>query len=193
MTHISENVQNDSLKLLDILIEHIPDLVRSHAYTIFQNFVDQISKASLKGDRRTLKNDPYKMTSTQTWRSKVLSRLFKMLQIVSSVPVNTPRSITTTNEITSGQWTDLADRTRSVLVKIDKNITVSVVSKVDDESERQSLKICKRLSGKRNMTELKEFFDHYFKVITPLLIDCWIEAKPENKSKSNFNIFLLNY
>lgn len=49
MTHISENVQYDSLKLLDILIEHMPDLVKINAYAIFGNFIDQISKATLRG------------------------------------------------------------------------------------------------------------------------------------------------
>lgn len=84
MTHIVDNVQYSSLKLLDLLIAHLPELVRTHAYSIFQNFVDQISKAPLKGDRRVLKNDPFKLTSTQAWRQNVLSRLHKMLLIVSS-------------------------------------------------------------------------------------------------------------
>ncbi len=84
MTHIVESIQYSSLKLLDILIEHLPELIRVHSYNIFENFIDQISKATLKGDKRTLKNDPYKMTSTQAWRHNVLSRLYKMLTIVSS-------------------------------------------------------------------------------------------------------------
>jgi pre-rRNA-processing protein IPI1 len=84
MTHIVENVQYTSLKVLDILIENLPELVKIHAYNIFENFIDQISKASLRGDKRVLKNDPYKMTSTQAWRHNVLSRLHKMLLIVSS-------------------------------------------------------------------------------------------------------------
>ncbi len=88
MTHIMDNIQYSSLKLLDILIEHLPDLVRSHAYTIFENFIEQISKANLKGDKRTLKNDPYKLTSTQTWRHNVLNRLHRMLLIISSLSPN---------------------------------------------------------------------------------------------------------
>lgn len=84
MTHIVDNVQYSSLKILDILIEHMPDLIRTYAYSIFENFIDQISKLSTsKGDKRTLKNDPYKLTSTQSWRHNVLNRLYKMLIIVS--------------------------------------------------------------------------------------------------------------
>lgn len=96
MTHIMDNIQYSSLKLLDILIEHLPDLVRSHAYTIFENFIEQISKANLKGDKRTLKNDPYKLTSTQTWRHNVLNRLHRMLLIISSLSPNQTLTQTTT-------------------------------------------------------------------------------------------------
>ncbi len=84
MTHIVESIQQSSLKFLDILIEHMPELIRVHSYDIFENFINQISKAAVKGDKRTLKNEPYKMTSTQTWRCSVLSRLYKMLKIVLS-------------------------------------------------------------------------------------------------------------
>jgi len=96
MTHIMDNIQHSSLKLLDILIEHLPDLVRSHAYTIFENFIEQISKANLKGDKRTLKNDPYKLTSTQTWRHNVLNRLHRMLLIISSLSPNQTLTQTST-------------------------------------------------------------------------------------------------
>jgi len=86
MTHSVESVQHTSLKLLDILIENMPDLVRTNAYSIFDNFISQISNTNLKGDKRQLKNDPYKLTSTQTWRHNVLSRLYRMLVIVSTSP-----------------------------------------------------------------------------------------------------------
>jgi pre-rRNA-processing protein IPI1 len=83
MTNITENVQYSSLKLLDILIESMPEFIHTHAYNIFENFIDQISKSNLKGDKRTLKNDPYKFTSTQAWRHNVLNRLYKILLIIS--------------------------------------------------------------------------------------------------------------
>jgi hypothetical protein len=82
MTHVIETVQHSSLKLLDIIIEHMPELIREHAAAIFDNFIEQISKHSLRGDRRVLKNDPYKLTSTQTWRYDVLHRLHVMLLVV---------------------------------------------------------------------------------------------------------------
>lgn len=193
MTNVCENVQYDSLKLLDILVDQLPDLVRTNAYTIFENFINQISKASSRGEKRTLKNDPYKMTSTQTWRSKVLSRLFKMLQIVSTTATSslpaTDSKTETAPERKPLEWTtDSLMRSKSILVNIDMNAhrQCSITSYVNDTEElKTSLRICKRLSVKRNLTEVREFFEHYFKVVTPLLADCWIEAKPENKSKGS--------
>lgn len=84
MTHIVEKIQYSSLKLLDILVEHKPDFVRTYALALFDNFVEQISKSDLKGTRRILKNDPFKFTSTHTWRKNVLSRLSRMLNIVTA-------------------------------------------------------------------------------------------------------------
>lgn len=199
MTHISENVQYDSLKLLDILIENMPDLIKINAYTIFENFINQISKATLRGDKRILKNDPYKMTSTQTWRSKVLSRLFKMLLIVSSVSDIKKKSLLSELEFnnfnyeTTNAWEILPSRAKSILLEIDHNQLCSALS-FNNDTERQSLKICKRLNAKKNLTELNEFLEHYFNVISPLLIDCWVEAKPENKSiiETNESLSIMN-
>lgn len=83
MTNIVEEVQASSLKLLDILVDNMPRFIQAHAHQIFQNFIDQISKTNLKGDKRTLKNDPMKLTSTQEWRHKVLNRLHSILLIVN--------------------------------------------------------------------------------------------------------------
>lgn len=185
MTHISETVQYDSLKLLDIMIDSMPELVRTNAYTIFENFIDQISKASLKGNKRTLKNDPYKMTSTQTWRSKVLNRLYKMLQIVSEKSDKTGQANVSMNMFNfddDKEWRILPSKAKSILVNIDQNRECSIITYPNEYNKIHSLKICKRLSARKNLTEINEFFEHYFKIIAPLLTDCWIEAKPENKN-----------
>lgn len=89
MTHIVEKIQYSSLKLLDILVEHKPDFIRKYAMSIFDNFVEQISKSDLKGTRRILRNDPFKFTSTHSWRKNVLSRLSRMLNIVAARNIKT--------------------------------------------------------------------------------------------------------
>jgi len=187
MTHIDEKVQHSSLKLLDILVENMPELVRIHAYTIFENFVDQISKASLKDNKRVLKNDPYKMTSTQTWRHNVLTRLYKMLLIVSNsaeAKVKTGHEKPETNpfECIENNWKLLGNKSRSLVINFGEDRQCSIISHLKENECKPSLKICKRINTKKNLTELSEFLETYFKIITPLLIDCWIEAKPENKN-----------
>lgn len=139
MTHIIENIQYSSLKLLDILIEHIPELIRVHSYNIFENFIDQISKANLKGDKRTLKNDPYKMTSTQTWRHNVLSRLYKMLLIVSSndLAKNKKNIVEPVGEVNSWVKTDACE-TLQINFKESRNCLISNYS---NKKETPSLKI----------------------------------------------------
>jgi hypothetical protein len=92
MTNMMDPIQDSSLKILDLLIENMPEFVHTHAYNIFENFINQISKNNLKGDRRTLKNEPYKLTSTQGWRHKVLARLYRMLTIVSDDGASKERS-----------------------------------------------------------------------------------------------------
>lgn len=41
----------------------------------------------------------------------------------------------------------------------------------------------KGIGGKKDLSDASRFFESYAKVISPLLIDCWIESKPEDKSK----------
>ena len=44
MTHIDENIQYNSLILLDVFIQYLPNLICLHSYNIFENFIEQISK-----------------------------------------------------------------------------------------------------------------------------------------------------
>ncbi|CAF0981217.1 unnamed protein product [Brachionus calyciflorus] len=162
MTHISDNIQYSSLKLLDILIEHIPELVKKSAYSIFDNFIEQISKASVKNDsKRVLKNDPYKLTSTQTWRHNVLNRLQKILLIISKDYKEIDLSKHQVNILKTNNW---------------------ILNTYRHDSERLALPISKKLTNKKDITDLDEFYEHYLKIVAPLLIECWIESKPENKN-----------
>ncbi len=83
MTHVVDKIQYSSLKLLDVLIESMPNLIIQNPFNIFENFIDQISQVSING-RQMLRNDPCKLTSTQSWRYNVLNRLFTMFSLVFS-------------------------------------------------------------------------------------------------------------
>lgn len=166
MTHIMDNIQYSSLKLLDILIEYLPDLVYKNAYTIFDNFIEQISKADLKGNKRVLKNDPYKLSSTQTWRLNVLNRLYKMLQIISN---------------SSGSNSNPTKLNRKK-IQFENFHECYFIDEFPQKQLPPSISVCKKTIGKKDLSDFKDFSNNYLKIFTPILIDCWIEARPENKS-----------
>ncbi|XP_070565738.1 testis-expressed protein 10 homolog [Ptychodera flava] len=86
MTHINEDIQLDSLKVLDLVLKFYPSLVTKHSRQLLPNFVDQISresggKASSAGETaRALTVNPSSKLSSQKWRRKVLQRLNQFLQ-----------------------------------------------------------------------------------------------------------------
>ena len=90
LSHIDTNIQLDSLKLLDVIIESSPDLVIECHQRLLPNCLDQVSlkvnKNNITGDasNRTLnKNLSGKITALQ-WRTNVLQRVYKILSLISS-------------------------------------------------------------------------------------------------------------
>ena len=141
MTHIVESIQQSSLKFLDILIEHMPELIRVHSYDIFENFINQISKAAVKGDKRTLKNEPYKMTSTQAWRSNVLIRLYKMLKIVLSSDVSKNKKFLDTEDTgDTGDWIK-ANGCQTLVASFEDTDKQCVITTYSNKTEQMSLRI----------------------------------------------------
>ncbi|XP_066992048.2 testis-expressed protein 10 homolog [Anabrus simplex] len=83
MTHIKPSIQDDSLLLLDILLESCPLLIAAHANKIFPNFLDMISKLRSESKvGRTLTVDLGKKVTSVRWRIKVLSRLNGLLKAI---------------------------------------------------------------------------------------------------------------
>ena len=95
MTHIYEDIQLDSLLILDLLLEHFPALTSSGGNAILNNFLEQISRQQKSGKtttggemKRSLSINPNSKLSSQKWRVKVLQRLHKFLKsLVEQVEV----------------------------------------------------------------------------------------------------------
>lgn len=91
MTHITEGIQEDSLKVLDILLEHYPALITGRSSILLKNFVElishqQLSKGLVNRDRPQswiLSVNPNRRVTSQQWRLKVLARLSKFLQALA--------------------------------------------------------------------------------------------------------------
>ncbi|MFT7816250.1 testis-expressed sequence 10 protein [Arapaima gigas] len=92
MTHIAEGVQEDALRVLDVLLEHYPSLLSACSAVLLRNFLELISQRRLsrvaKGptERRAgdwaLAVNPDRTVTGQQWRLTVLLRLSRFLQAV---------------------------------------------------------------------------------------------------------------
>lgn len=86
MTHIMPGIQEDSLKILDNLLEEYPDLLIDRSSMLLNNFLELIShqKKELKNADKapawTLSVNPNRKITSQKWRISVLGRLKKFLQ-----------------------------------------------------------------------------------------------------------------
>uniref|UniRef100_A0A8C9F3E3 Testis expressed 10 n=1 Tax=Pavo cristatus TaxID=9049 RepID=A0A8C9F3E3_PAVCR len=89
MTHISEGIQEDSLKVLDVLLEAYPALLTDRSSILLKNFVELISHQQLSKRLKSkeklswmLSVNPNRRVTSQQWRLNVLIRLKKFLQAV---------------------------------------------------------------------------------------------------------------
>nr|XP_040236824.2 testis-expressed protein 10 [Anopheles coluzzii] len=83
MTHIQSRIQEDSLLLLDVLLQYLPELVVANRDKILPQFLDMISKLRTESKPgRTLTINLDKQSTSTRWRVKVLSRLTGILKIL---------------------------------------------------------------------------------------------------------------
>uniref|UniRef100_A0A8B9K4Z4 Testis expressed 10 n=1 Tax=Astyanax mexicanus TaxID=7994 RepID=A0A8B9K4Z4_ASTMX len=90
MTHISQGIQEDALRVLDVLLEHYPTLLSQRHTKLLTNFLELISQRRLgktAGDRTVKGSYALSITTNrsltaQQWRLTVLLRLGRFLQAV---------------------------------------------------------------------------------------------------------------
>ncbi|XP_012274128.1 testis-expressed protein 10 homolog isoform X2 [Orussus abietinus] len=81
MTHIDPNIKEDSLILLDVLVQNCGGLVAKNSRNILPNFLDMISKlrTDAQAGRQLVTSVNSKSTSIE-WRIKVFNRLTNILE-----------------------------------------------------------------------------------------------------------------
>ncbi|XP_059711723.1 testis-expressed protein 10 isoform X3 [Haemorhous mexicanus] len=187
MTHISEGIQEDSLKVLDVLLEAYPALLTDRSIILLKNFVElishqQLSKRLKSRDKLSwmLSVNPNRRVTSQQWRLNVLTRLKKFLQAVvdgssdiedeglqeqkdNSHSVRNPICISWKLHANNQQPIQLFE-SGGLRPKINSSFRLRSLTSVMDSAE-------KGLSSAEN---LKGFIE----IIIPLLIECWIEASP---------------
>ncbi|XP_043116360.1 testis-expressed protein 10 homolog [Puntigrus tetrazona] len=90
MTHISEAIQEDALRVLDVLLEHYPGLLSQRHTVLLTNFLELISQKRKSGTGQdksgkgsfALTISTSRSVTAQQWRLTVLLRLGSFLQAV---------------------------------------------------------------------------------------------------------------
>ncbi|XP_061057081.1 testis-expressed protein 10 isoform X2 [Eubalaena glacialis] len=195
MTHITEGIQEDSLKVLDILLEQYPALITGRSSILLKNFVElishqQLSKGLVNRDRSQswiLSVNPNRRLTSQQWRLKVLVRLSKFLQALAdgSSRVRESEGLqeqkenphATSNSIFIN-WKEHANDQQHIQVYENGGSQPNVSSQFRLRYLVGGLgSVDEGLSSTEN---LKGFIE----IIIPLLIECWIEAVPPQLAAS---------
>lgn len=166
MTNIDKNIQEDSLSFLDCFIQIDCGLIKNTSDKLLPDFLSLISK--LRNDSqvgRTLTlNLGSKMTSI-TWRIKVLSRLYAILNLIISKDDVEAGSISKNGNV---------DGLKSSMFGLYKVNFGECLEKCN--TKIFSNQIC--LVSKRTNS-----FNQHIVALIPLLHETWLEVMPEGKVK----------
>nr|XP_045228488.1 testis-expressed protein 10 isoform X2 [Macaca fascicularis] len=189
MTHITEGIQEDSLKVLDILLEQYPALITGRSSILLKNFVElishqQLSKGLINRDRSQswiLSVNPNRRLTSQQWRLKVLVRLSKFLQALADGSSRLRESEglqeqkenphATSNSIFIN-WKELANDQQHIQVYENGGSQPNV------SSQFRLRYLVGGLSGVDEGLSSTENLKGFIEIIIPLLIECWVEAVP---------------
>ncbi|XP_063778724.1 testis-expressed protein 10 [Pseudophryne corroboree] len=190
MTHIMAGIQEDSLKILDILLEEYPDLLIDRSSMLVNNFLELIShqknskeiKSTDKPSAWTLSVNPNRKITSQKWRINVLSRLKKFLQaLVKRASERSPckeglqddtENIFTLNKNIHISWPEHANGQQTIRLfdcgetqtTMNSSFHLRTLSGASSNAEE----------GLSSSNNLKAFIQ----AIIPILIECWVEESP---------------
>ncbi|XP_067866511.1 testis-expressed protein 10 homolog isoform X2 [Heterodontus francisci] len=186
MTHIVEGIQEDALKILDILLEHYPELLADHSSILLKNFLELISHQRLSNELKSggkmsswmLSVNPNRRITSQQWRLNVLNRLRKFLQAVvegSSQSVENEAIFESDDRIGS-------ERVTTLQVNWENYVTGQQLIQLYEHSGSQpSTVIPFRLRPSLDAEECLSSVENlkgFIQILVPLLLECWVEASP---------------
>lgn len=171
MTHLNQGIQEDSLLLLDLMLEHTPNLVAKHHEKIFEYFLDLISKMrSESKPGRTLSVNLGKKTTNVKWRCRVLERLLSILRCINgSRTEETQRDVAMEVDLTEKFTGELEE---AVCLNVKRSYVegkgslaflfhTDYAAMQDQDKDQATIRKCNEL-------------------IIPLLNESWLETRPEN-------------
>lgn len=179
MTHIQPAIQEDSLLMLDVLMEHVPQLVVTHSVKIIRNFLEMISRARKEGDHnsRTLTVRLGEKQTTIKWRTKVLERLRQILStLVENKSANNAGKIV--NSFTK-HVTFNPNAPQHYNLKRQFLISSNKIDLLATLRPSLAVKSADAIEGSEE-ERLREYVIH----LLPLLVESWIEVRPQEQKMS---------
>ncbi|KAJ8290990.1 hypothetical protein GJAV_G00020010 [Gymnothorax javanicus] len=201
MTHIVEGIQEDALRVLDVLLEHYPGLLSARCTVLLSNFLELISQrrlspASKGGEKQrkvgswTLSVVPGRSITAQHWRLTVLTRLGGFLQAVVD-----ERSAEERGSL--GDFLDREDKVRGAVTPLE-------VTWEDHAHQRTGLQVFENSGAQpavpstfrlRPETEpgtgvaegfiSVETVRGFAATLVPLLLEVWVEASTSEQGKTD--------
>lgn len=189
MTHIMEGIQEDALKVLDILLDHYPALLTDHSGILLKNFVELISHQKLtkslgKGGKASawmLSVNPDRRVTSQQWHLSVLIRLKKFLSALTQdlkgaeveddfeVKEQTKPSTGSASEII---WEQLATKQESIYLYEYSG------SQPWMNSQFRLRSLVDSGAGLEGAVASADSLKNFMQTVLPLMIECWVEACP---------------
>ncbi|KAM9783124.1 testis-expressed protein 10 homolog [Neosynchiropus ocellatus] len=201
MTHIESSIQEDAMKVLDVLLEHYPAQLAARPAVLLTNFLELIShRQNSGGAKRTqdskgrtwaLSVNPNRNLTSQQWRLSVLLRLGRFLQaVVEERPVEEV-DISVQNE---GVFGSKADGTLTPLYLTWEELRCNKGGiKVYEHSgatptQHSSFKLRPEVdSGGTDLEGLSsgEAVQNFAATLVPLLLEVWVESSTTDTTWSS--------
>uniref|UniRef100_UPI00398F5095 testis-expressed protein 10 homolog isoform X1 n=1 Tax=Pristiophorus japonicus TaxID=55135 RepID=UPI00398F5095 len=186
MTHIVEGIQEDALKILDILLEHYPELLTDHSSILLKNFLELISHQRLSKEMKTggkmsswmLSVNPNRRITSQQWRLNVLSRLRKFLQaIVEGSNQSVENEAIFESDARAG-----SEHVTTLQVNWENYVTGQQHIQLYEHSGSQPstvipFKLRPSLDTEEGLSSV-ENLKGFIQILVPLLLECWVEVSP---------------
>lgn len=180
MTHIQLGVQEDSLLLLDALLESAPAIAASSVHQLLPCVLDMISRAKSDHSTRQLSIQLTSNLVSSIWRAKVFGRLQALLVVSLSQRKESAQDSKSLNRAHHTAVTIRVDPKKQFICPIYNSLnSVSVsLSKIFHKSTSSSKHILD------DVVQLRGFVE----AIMPLMLDSWMEVNPLASQKKNQKI-----
>ncbi|KAG7464362.1 testis-expressed sequence 10 protein [Solea senegalensis] len=201
MTHIETGIQEDAMKVLDVLLEHYPALLAGRPAVLLTNFLELISHRQSSGGAKkaqdtkgrswALSVNLNRAVTSQQWRLSVLLRLGRFLQaVVEERPVEEGDLSAAAN----GVFGCSGEGRLTPLYLIWEELTYSKVGvKVYEHSgakptPRSTFRLRPEVDSGASVSEglgSAEAIQSFAATLVPLLLEVWVEASTSDSPMNN--------